>query len=81
MSQYGGYGNFYYGYGYDQPDYVTGHAEVSVLSIHNIDEFQPPHGYPTIYPDYQNPYDIYKSRSRPQSSYMQENLRSDNYHR
>ncbi|CAH7670788.1 hypothetical protein PPACK8108_LOCUS5523 [Phakopsora pachyrhizi] len=65
-------------YGYGQPDYVTGHAEGSGSSIHNIDEFQPPHGYPRIYPDYQSPHDIYQSRSTPQGSYMQEYGRSSN---
>ncbi|CAH7684594.1 hypothetical protein PPACK8108_LOCUS18867 [Phakopsora pachyrhizi] len=66
MSQYGGYGNPYYGgyyypydnqtpcYEYGQPDYVTGHAEGSGSSFHNIEDFQPPHGYPRIYPEYQN---------------------------
>ncbi|KAI8455233.1 hypothetical protein BY996DRAFT_6458610 [Phakopsora pachyrhizi] len=63
MSQYGGYGNPYYDnqtpyYGYGQPEYVTGHAEGSGSSFHNIEDFQPRHGYPGIYPEYQSPYDI-----------------------
>ncbi|CAH7682441.1 hypothetical protein PPACK8108_LOCUS15343 [Phakopsora pachyrhizi] len=117
MSQYGGYGNPYYGdsaktsrqsgrgtahlsdkcalffhgdypydnqtpyYVYVQPDYVTGHAEGSGSSIHNIDKFQPPHGYPRIYPEYQSLYDISPSKSTPQSSYMQDHARSDDDHR
>ncbi|CAH7688988.1 hypothetical protein PPACK8108_LOCUS24039 [Phakopsora pachyrhizi] len=54
MSQYGGYGNPYFGsyyypndnqtpsYGYGQSDYVTGHAEGSGSSFHNFEDFQPP---------------------------------------
>ncbi|CAH7673514.1 hypothetical protein PPACK8108_LOCUS8494 [Phakopsora pachyrhizi] len=41
----------------------------------------PLHGYPRVYPDYQSPFYINTSRSTPQSSYMQENVRSDNDHR
>ncbi|KAI8458723.1 hypothetical protein BY996DRAFT_6500205 [Phakopsora pachyrhizi] len=93
MSQYSGYGNPYYGgyyypydnqtpyYGYDQPKYVTGHAEGSGSSFHKIEDFQPPHEYPRIYPDYQSPYDINPSRSTPQSSYMQDHAISDDNHR
>ncbi|CAH7688357.1 hypothetical protein PPACK8108_LOCUS23311 [Phakopsora pachyrhizi] len=78
-----GYGNPYYGgyyypydsqtpcYGFGQPDYVTGHAEGSGSSFHKIEDFQPHHGYPRIYPEYQSPYDFNPSRSTPQSSYMQ----------
>ncbi|CAH7689792.1 hypothetical protein PPACK8108_LOCUS24932 [Phakopsora pachyrhizi] len=66
LDQYGGYGNPYYGgyyypydkqtpyYGYGKPDYVTGHTEGSGLSFHNIEDFQPPHGYPRIYPKHQS---------------------------
>ncbi|CAH7690896.1 hypothetical protein PPACK8108_LOCUS26360 [Phakopsora pachyrhizi] len=87
MSQNGGYGNPYYGgyyypndnqtpyYRYGQPDYFTGHVEGSGSSFHNIKDFQPPHGYLRIYPEYQSPYDVNPSRSTPQSSYMQEAVR------
>ncbi|CAH7674751.1 hypothetical protein PPACK8108_LOCUS9683 [Phakopsora pachyrhizi] len=92
MSQYGGYGNPYYGgyytydnqtpfYGYGQPDYVTGHAEGSGSSFHNFEDNQPPHGYPRIYPEYQSQYDFNPSRSTPQSSYLQDHARSDDDHR
>ncbi|CAH7689805.1 hypothetical protein PPACK8108_LOCUS24949 [Phakopsora pachyrhizi] len=66
MSQYGGYGNPYYGgyyypydnqttyYCYGHPDYVTGHAEGSGSSFHNFEDNLPPHGYPRIYPEYQS---------------------------
>ncbi|CAH7690509.1 hypothetical protein PPACK8108_LOCUS25877 [Phakopsora pachyrhizi] len=59
MSQYGGYGNPYYGgyycpYDNQTPDYVTGHTEGSGSSFLNIEDLQSPHGYPRIYPDYQN---------------------------
>ncbi|CAH7677468.1 hypothetical protein PPACK8108_LOCUS12621 [Phakopsora pachyrhizi] len=93
MSQYGGYGNPYYGgyyypydnqtpfYGYGQPDYVTGHAEGSGSSFHNFEDNLPPHGYPRVHPEYQSPYDVNPSRSTPQSSYMQDHARSDDDHR
>ncbi|KAI8448262.1 hypothetical protein BY996DRAFT_6582642 [Phakopsora pachyrhizi] len=93
MSQYGGYGNPYYGgyyypydkqtpyYGYGQPDYVTCHAEGSGSSFTNFEDNQPPHGYPRINPEYQSPYDVNPSRSTPQSSYMQDHARSDDDHR
>ncbi|CAH7688053.1 hypothetical protein PPACK8108_LOCUS22955 [Phakopsora pachyrhizi] len=68
MSKYGGYCNPYYG-------------ESSGSSFQNIEDFQPPHRYPRIYPKYQSPYDINPSRSTPQSSYMQDHARSDDDHR
>ncbi|CAH7685238.1 hypothetical protein BY996DRAFT_6493646 [Phakopsora pachyrhizi] len=68
MSQYGGYCNPYYGEG-------------SGSSFHNIDDFQPLHEYPRIYPNYQYPYDVNPSRSTPQSSYMQDHERSNDDHR
>ncbi|CAH7682460.1 hypothetical protein PPACK8108_LOCUS15389 [Phakopsora pachyrhizi] len=93
MSQHSGYGNPYYRedyyphdnqtpyYVYGQPDYVTGHQEGSGSSIHKNKKFLPPHGYPRIFPDYQNPYDIHPSRGPPQSSYLQEHGRIDNDNR
>ncbi|CAH7688243.1 hypothetical protein PPACK8108_LOCUS23179 [Phakopsora pachyrhizi] len=93
ISQYDGYGNPYYGgyyypydnqtpyYGYGQPDCVTGHAEVSGSSFQNFEDIHPPHGYPRIYPEYQSPYDVNPSRSTPQSSYIQDHVRSDDDHR
>ncbi|CAH7673821.1 hypothetical protein PPACK8108_LOCUS8718 [Phakopsora pachyrhizi] len=42
---------------------------------------KPPHGYPRIYPEYQNQYNVNLSRSTPQSSYMQDHARSDDDHR
>ncbi|KAI8460207.1 hypothetical protein BY996DRAFT_6613007 [Phakopsora pachyrhizi] len=83
MSQYGGYGNPYYGgyyypydnqtpyYGYGQPDYVSGHAEGSGASLHNFEDIQPPHGYTRIYPEYQNPYDLRKCSSRNKNLWLQ----------
>ncbi|CAH7666925.1 expressed protein, partial [Phakopsora pachyrhizi] len=68
-------------YGYGQPEYVTGHAEGSGSSFHNFEDNLPPHGYPRIYPEYQNPYDVNPSRSSPQSSYTQDHVRSDDDHR
>ncbi|CAH7686614.1 hypothetical protein PPACK8108_LOCUS21291 [Phakopsora pachyrhizi] len=50
-------------------------------SLHNFEDFQPPHGYPRIYPEHQSPYDINPSRSTPQSSYMEDHARSDDDHR
>ncbi|CAH7670544.1 hypothetical protein PPACK8108_LOCUS5270 [Phakopsora pachyrhizi] len=93
MSHYIVYGNPYYGgyyypydnqtpyYRYAQPAYVTGQAEGLGSIFHNFEDFQPPRGYPRIYPQYQSPYDINPSRSTPQSSYMQDHARSDDDHR
>ncbi|CAH7687125.1 hypothetical protein PPACK8108_LOCUS21865 [Phakopsora pachyrhizi] len=50
-------------------------------SIHNIEDFQPPHGFPRIFSVYQSPYDINPSRSTPQSSDMQDHARSNDDHR
>ncbi|CAH7674824.1 hypothetical protein PPACK8108_LOCUS9753 [Phakopsora pachyrhizi] len=45
--------------------------------FHNIVDFQLPHGYPRIYPEYQIPYDTNPSRSTLQSSYKQDNAKND----
>ncbi|KAI8450498.1 hypothetical protein BY996DRAFT_6494864 [Phakopsora pachyrhizi] len=83
MSQYGGYGNPYYGgyfypsdtqtpyYGCVQPDYVTGHAEGSGSTFHNFEDFQHPHEYPRI---------ILNTKVH-MISYMQDHARSDDDHR
>ncbi|CAH7689302.1 hypothetical protein PPACK8108_LOCUS24353 [Phakopsora pachyrhizi] len=46
-----------------------------------LDMQKPTNGYPRLCPEYQNPYDIHPSRTTPQSSYMQEHKRSNDYHR
>ncbi|CAH7677511.1 hypothetical protein PPACK8108_LOCUS12677 [Phakopsora pachyrhizi] len=93
MSQYGRYGNPYYGgyyypndnqtpyYGYSQSNLNMLLAMPSGSIVHNFEDFQPPDGYPRIYPEYQSPYDVNPSRSTPQSSYMQDHARSDYDHR
>ncbi|CAH7683327.1 hypothetical protein PPACK8108_LOCUS16787 [Phakopsora pachyrhizi] len=58
--------------------HVTENAEGSGSSIHNIEAYQHPHGYPRLYADYQNPYYIYHLRSKPQSSYMHDHSRINN---